>query len=142
MNGNINITSPDNNLGPVILAAKGNINVNGDILAQNSGKFINTGSPVILNSSQGSITVGNIIAGNTMLVSEGDIIAKKIENPQFNRNQYNTSSSIGFLNSRTGNIILDTIKIRSGSIDISAGGIFQAKVIERIDSQFNGTASS
>ncbi|WP_208821620.1 filamentous hemagglutinin N-terminal domain-containing protein [Tolypothrix sp. PCC 7910] len=140
VNGNINMTLPGaingRIFGPVILSGKGDINVKGNI----SNEILVSAdipSPVILNSSQGSITVGDIKAGNSMLVSAGNIIAKTIEN-RFNNGSNNKNSDIAFLFSRTGNITLDTITIKSGSLDINAAGVFQAKETVPINFQFSG----
>ncbi|MBD2337142.1 filamentous hemagglutinin N-terminal domain-containing protein [Calothrix sp. FACHB-156] len=143
VNGDINMKLPDEqnrNFGPVILSAKGDINVKGNIADQNLSSG-DRGSPVILNSSQGNITVGDIKAGNPMLVSEGNITAKNILGGAILSQTFDQNSNIGFLFSRTGNIVLDTIFIRSGSIDISAGGIFQAKEAIATDSQFSGPSN-
>ncbi|QIR40036.1 filamentous hemagglutinin N-terminal domain-containing protein [Tolypothrix sp. PCC 7910] len=143
VNGDINMKLPDEqnrNFGPVILSAKGDINVKGNIADQNLSSG-DRGSPVILNSSQGNITVGDIKAGNPMLVSEGNITAKNILGGAILSQTFEQNSNIGFLFSRTGNIVLDTIFIRSGSIDISAGGIFQAKEAIATDSQFSGPSN-
>jgi len=132
--GNITI-EPSKNvkvLGPVILSAKNNINVNGNI--NSLGGFLtdnnlnNRGvinSPISLISSEGSISVlGDIKAGNTMILSKKDI---STENIFAERNQDIRRNDIALLNSETGKITLNSIQATFGSIDINAADVLKVK---------------
>ncbi len=131
--GNItvgNITIENNEvLGPVILSATNNINVNGsinslgDFLLDDNPNYGGINSPINLVSSEGSISVtGDIKAGNTMLLSKKDINS---ENIFVERNQ--ERNDIALLNSENGKIILNTIQATFGSIDINSADVLQVK---------------
>ncbi|QIR40051.1 filamentous hemagglutinin N-terminal domain-containing protein [Tolypothrix sp. PCC 7910] len=144
INGNISILSPETppasgfGLGTVILSAPGDINVNGSgyAIVNGNGTLIsnltNTGS-VIVTSSQGQIKInGSIAAGSTMLSSAGNInIIKQLLDPSSPNISVSTTSfdprnsDVLFLNSQTGNIVIDSIKVRYGNVDINTPGIFQ-----------------
>lgn len=128
-------------LGPIILFAKNNINVNGKItslggftfddnsnFSDNNAKFqVAVHSPLILSSSEGSISVtDDIKTGNAMLLSKKDISAEDIL-VEKNSGMDDDDDGIALLNSETGKITVNTIQASFGSIDINAADIFQAK---------------
>ncbi len=129
--GNISI-EPSNAsevLGPVILSAKNNININGNLSLGDldfNGSFFGVNSPLNLTSAEGNITVtGDINAGNTILSSAKDT---NIENLRIRTEEFGgRNSDIAFLSSETGKITVNTIRVPFGSIDINAADIFRAQ---------------
>ncbi|MEB3215864.1 MAG: filamentous hemagglutinin N-terminal domain-containing protein [Nostocales cyanobacterium 94392] len=130
--GNIIIEPSTNNeiLGPVILSAKNNINVNGNISVGNFGlygTFNGVNSPLTLNSSKGSVLVKNDInAGNTIVSAEKDINIENL-NVISSENGLGSGNDFAFMSSKTGKIIVNTMRVPFGSIDINAADIFRAK---------------
>ncbi|OKH41722.1 hypothetical protein NIES2101_33890 [Calothrix sp. HK-06] len=127
--GNITIEPANSEiLGSVILAAKNDINVNGNISLGNfilDGSFKGINSPLILNSSEGSILVkGDINAGNTTLSGAKNI---NIKNLRVISDQFGRINDFAFLSSETGKITVNTIRVPFGSIGINAADTFQAK---------------
>ncbi|MBE9211471.1 filamentous hemagglutinin N-terminal domain-containing protein [Plectonema cf. radiosum LEGE 06105] len=120
----------DEILGSVILSAKNNINVNGNISVGNFGlygTFNGINSPLTLNSSEGNISVtGDIDAGNTILSAAKDINIENL-NSISSENGLGSGDDFAFLSSKTGKITVNTISVPFGSIDINAADVFRAK---------------
>jgi len=130
--GNISIEPSTNDeiLGPVILSAKNNINVNGNISVGNFGlydTFNGANSPLTLNSSKGSVLVKNDInAGNTIVSAAKNINIENL-NVISSENGLGSGKDFAFMSSKNGKITVNTIRVPFGSIDINAADIFQAK---------------
>ncbi|MBW4605332.1 MAG: filamentous hemagglutinin N-terminal domain-containing protein [Calothrix sp. FI2-JRJ7] len=128
--GNITIEPASSEiLGPVILSAKNDINVNGNISLGNfilDGSFNGINSPLILNSSEGSILVrGDINAGNTTLSGTNNINTGNLR--VISSGGFGRINDFAFLSSETGKITVNTIRVPFGSISINAADTFQAK---------------
>lgn len=128
--GNITIEPASSEiLGPVILSAKNDINVNGNLSLGNfilDGSFNGINSPLILNSSEGGILVrGDINAGNTKLSGAKNINIGNLR--VISSDGFGRINDFAFLSSETGKITVNTIRVPFGSISINAADTFQAK---------------
>ncbi|RUT05945.1 hypothetical protein DSM106972_031510 [Dulcicalothrix desertica PCC 7102] len=128
--GNITIEPASSEiLGPVILSAKNDINVNGNLSLGNfilDGSFNGINSPLILNASKGGILVrGDINAGNTTLSGAKNIDIGNLR--VISSDGFGGINDFAFLSSETGKITVNTIRVPFGSISINAADTFQAK---------------